>query len=82
MSECIANRTRLLYTSRGRFREYDVFLDVMPRLLPCQFISREDLAAGRWQPAVERLLAQPDITPPPSNGADVAAERLLALADR
>jgi hypothetical protein len=79
VSECTANRTRLLYTSRGRFREYDVFVEAMPRLLPCEFISREDLAAGRWQAAVARLLAKPDLPPPSTNGAEMAAERLLTL---
>jgi hypothetical protein len=79
VSECIANRTRLLYTSRGRFREYEVFVEEMPRALPCQFISHADLAAGRWQDATARLLALPAVTPPPTNGAQVAAERLLSL---
>jgi hypothetical protein len=79
VSECIANGTRLLYTSRGRFREYDVFVEEMPGALPCQFIPRDDLAAGRWQDATARLLAMPAVTPPPTNGATVAAERLLSL---
>jgi hypothetical protein len=80
VSECIANGTRLLYTSRGRFREYDVFVEEMPGALPCHFISREDLAAGRWQDATARLLALPAVPAPPTNGASVAAERLLSLA--
>jgi hypothetical protein len=79
VSECIANGTRLLYTSRGRFAEYDVFVEEMPRALACQFISRADLAAGQWQDAAARLLAMPAVTPPPTNGATVAAERLLSL---
>jgi len=79
VSECIANGTRLLYTSRGRFREYEVFTEEMPRALACQFISKEDLAAGAWQDAAARLLAMPAVTPPPTNGAQVAAERLLSL---
>jgi hypothetical protein len=79
VSECIANGTRLLYTSRGRFREYDVFVEEMPRALPCHFISQSDLAAGRWQDATARLLALPAVPPPPTNGAQVAAERLLSL---
>jgi L-arabinokinase len=78
VSECIANGTRLLYTSRGRFAEYDVFIEEMPAALPCQFISRTDLAASHWQDATARLLALPAITPPPTNGAAVAAERILS----
>jgi hypothetical protein len=79
VSECIANRTRLLYTSRGRVREYEVFLDEMPRALPCAFIPREDLATGNWQDSIARLLAQPDVRPQATNGAEVAAARLLSL---
>jgi L-arabinokinase len=79
VSECIANDTRLLYTSRGRFREYEVFVEEMPRALPCHFIPRDDLAAGRWQDATERLLAMPAVPAPPTNGATVTAERLLSF---
>lgn len=82
VSECTANGTRLLYTSRGRFREYEVFVEQMPRTLPCEFLPREDLAAGRWQSAVARLLARPAMPVPATNGADLAAERLLALVDQ
>ena len=40
MSECVANRTPLLYTSRGVFREYDLFVSEMPRYLRCRFIDQ------------------------------------------
>jgi L-arabinokinase len=81
VSECVANGTALLYTSRGRFREYDVFVAEMPRMLRCRFISQDDLLAGRWMPAVDALMAQPLVTEPPAvNGADVAAEEVLAMA--
>src|SRR5262249_23764997 len=36
VSECVANDTPLLYTSRGRFIEYDVFVAGMPRILQCR----------------------------------------------
>lgn len=81
VSDCVANGAALLYTSRGRFAEYDVFARDMPRYLRCRFISQEDLRAGRWADAVEALLAQ---TPPPErprlDGADVAATQVLHLA--
>lgn len=77
VSECIANETALLYTSRGRFVEYDVFVREMPRYLRCQFISQDDLFAGRWADALESLVRQ---GPPPerlaTNGADVVAEMI------
>jgi hypothetical protein len=76
-SECIAGGTPLVYTSRGIFREYDVFVREMPQFLRCQFISHSDLFAGRWQAPLEAVLHQP--APPmklATNGADVAAEAL------
>ena len=36
VSDCIANGTALLYTSRGRFAEYDVLIREMPRYLRCR----------------------------------------------
>lgn len=77
VSECVANRTRLLYTSRGRFREYEVFVEQMPRHLPCAFIEQSDLVAGRWAAAVDRLLTLPDVPAAPTDGATRAATRIL-----
>jgi hypothetical protein len=78
VSDCLANETALLYTSRGRFAEYEVFVDQMPRILRCRYISQEDLRAGRWADAVDALVAQP---PPPerprADGAEVAAAWIL-----
>lgn len=77
VSECIANQTPLLYTSRGRFVEYDVFVAQMPHMLRCRYIPQEDLLAGRWAEAVEALLAQPvPWERPRVDGADVAAEQI------
>ncbi|MGE3508187.1 MAG: hypothetical protein AB7N65_04820 [Vicinamibacterales bacterium] len=80
VSECIANGTALLYTSRGRMVEYDVLVAQMPRALRCRFISQGDLLDGRWADAIDSLLAQPPApTRPMTNGADVAAHFILAL---
>ena len=79
VSECIANNTALLYTSRGHFIEYDVFVAEMPRWLRCRFISQEDLMAGRWAGAISALLAQP--APPDRarvDGAEIAAAIILS----
>jgi len=80
LSECLANRTAMLYTSRGRFVEYDVFVEAMPRYLRCRHLDHDALFAGRWGAALDALLAQP--APPeslPTNGADAAAERILEM---
>ncbi|PYR49389.1 MAG: hypothetical protein DMF95_12435 [Acidobacteria bacterium] len=80
VSECVANDAALLYTSRGRFIEYDVFVAEMPHVLRCRYISQQDLLAGRWAHAVEALLAQPAPAERPRvDGARVAAETIINL---
>jgi UDP:flavonoid glycosyltransferase YjiC (YdhE family) len=79
ISECIANDTALLYTSRGDFREYQVLVDAMPAHLRCAFIDHPDLYAGRWAAHLDALLAQPARPKPAVNGADVAAGILLDI---
>jgi hypothetical protein len=78
VSECVANRTPLLYTSRGRFAEYDVMLAEMPRMLRCRHIGQADLLAGHWRDEIEALLAQEEPPDPPRvDGAAVAASTIL-----
>ena len=80
IAECIANDTAILYTSRGRFVEYDVLVDEMPRYVRCAFISNDDLLAGRWQEPLDALLAQPAPPGRPRvDGAEVVAGRILEL---
>jgi L-arabinokinase len=80
IAECLANETALLYTSRGHFIEYDVLVEAMPRFLRAGFIDHADLFAGRWRAHLDDLLAQPDPPDQPAtNGAEVAADKLLAL---
>lgn len=80
ISECIACRTAMLYTSRGAFREYDVLVREMPRFLRCRFIDQRDLFAGRWRTALDALMQQP---PPPetmaTNGAEAAASEINSI---
>jgi len=82
ISECIANDTAMLYTSRGHFREYDVLVRDMPRYLRCAFIEQASLLAGRWRDKLDRILVSP---PPPerprTDGADVAAGMIAAAID-
>ena len=77
ISECIANDTAMLYTSRGRFVEYDVLVREMPRYLQCRYLDQGTLLAGRWQAALDNLMNLP---PPPerlaTDGAELAARRL------
>ena len=77
ISECVANGTALLYTSRGHFVEYDVMVREMPRVLRCAFIDQDALLAGGWRAALDALRASPPPPEhPPTDGAEVAAEWL------
>jgi L-arabinokinase len=78
IAECIANTTAMLYTSRGRFREYDVMVAGMPRALRCEFIDNGALLAGRWLEPLTRLLRQPaPPETPATDGAQVAARMIV-----
>jgi len=81
VSECLANETRLLYTSRGQFAEYDILVAGIERHGVGAFISNEDLMRGHWGPSLDALMARPR-TPAslPSDGAAVVARRLFDLA--
>jgi L-arabinokinase len=77
IAECAANGTAIVYTSRGRFREYDVLVREMPRYVRCEFLSQADLRAGRWAQAVDRVMSMPAPPPARTDGADVVAGYIL-----
>jgi L-arabinokinase len=80
ISECVANGTAMLYTSRGRFPEYDVMVRELPRVLRSGFIAQDALFAGRWRDALDAVhSAPPPPEKPPTNGAELAAERIVAM---
>ena len=77
VSDCIANDTALLYTSRGRFAEYDVLVREMPRFLRCQYLQLDDFFGGRWTAALEALaLKAPAPERPRTDGAEIAARMI------
>jgi L-arabinokinase len=77
IAECAANDTAIVYTSRGRFREYDVLVREMPRYVRCEFIPQDDLLAGRWRVAIDRVLARPRPSRPRVDGAEVIADQIV-----
>ncbi len=80
ISECVANDTALLYTSRGDFREYTVLVEAMPSYLRCAYIEQDELRSGNWQSHLDRLLAQPSpAQTPATNGAGVGAKMILSV---
>jgi L-arabinokinase len=79
IAECIANDTAILYTSRGRFVEYDVLVSAMPRYLRCGFIDHERLFAGQWADALHAVFsAPPPLETPRTDGAEVVASMISA----
>jgi hypothetical protein len=79
VSECLANDTALVYTSRGRFAEYDVFVREMPTYLKCAYLDNAAVLAGRWREAIEAAAGAP--APPEwprTDGAAVIADMMAA----
>jgi hypothetical protein len=81
VSECIANQTALLYTSRGVFAENDVLIGGMKPVVRSRFIGQDDLRKGLWEPSVRALLAEPEpAVQMPTDGASVVASMILTVA--
>jgi len=77
VTECLANDTAMLYTSRGRFVEYEVMVAEMPRFLRCAHIELESLRAGRWREGLTRVRELPPAPERPrTDGAEVVAEMI------
>lgn len=80
IADCVANDSAMLYTSRGRFAEYDVMVREMPRYVRCQYLELEAFEAGTWKTALDTLAGLP--APPervPTDGAQVAARMIADL---
>jgi len=74
IAECLANDAAILYTDRGRFAEYDVLVEAMPKYVRCRFMPHDDLFEGRWQDHLDALLACPAPPEKPrTDGASVVA---------
>ncbi len=78
VTDCIGARTRLVYTDRGDFPEYEVLVAQMQRYLPVAFVSSADVREGRLAQALREVRALPFPEASPTNGAAVAADRIAA----
>jgi hypothetical protein len=78
VSDAIAAGTRMIYTDRGDFPEYPILVREMSHWLACAYVTNEDLLRGAFGDAIEKLIAQPMPAPPPLDGAQDAADRILA----
>jgi hypothetical protein len=79
ISECIANDTPIVYTSRGRFPEYDVLVRELPRYLRNAYIDQHRLRAGRWRAALDAAVNAP-VPPehPRTDGATIIANMIAS----
>ena len=82
VADVIAHQTPILYTERGEFPEYSRLVQALNELAIAEFIPQSDLLSGDIEPYIIRLLGKRTDWPAASlNGADVAAEKILALLD-
>ncbi len=80
VSECIANTTPLIYTSRPDFAEYDILVDSLSRYAVSEFVAPEDFFAGNWKKAIGTVKRRKwKKRRFPINGAEVAAEKILHI---
>src|SRR6185503_32390 len=79
VADCVANETAMVYTSRGRFAEYDVMVREMPRFLRCRYLELDAFERGAWREALADVVGQPGPPERPrTDGAQVAA-RMIAV---
>jgi len=80
VADIIAHQVPILYTSRRDFPEYPSLVEALEHCATCEVIPQEDLLAGNLAGYLRRLLEKKKHWPAVSlNGADVAAEKVLAL---
>jgi len=83
ISECLAGGAALVYTTRGPFIEHDMLIAEMPTFVRCRRLSFEDLLAGRWDEAIDEVLARPaPASRAALNGAEVAAQLINSAIDQ
>jgi len=78
VTDCIGAATRMVYTDRGDFPEYPILSREMKRYIPAVHATNDEVRQGRLGPALDTVLAMPLPERPRIDGAEVAAERLLA----
>jgi L-arabinokinase len=82
VADAMAHQIPILYTERGEFPEYPHLVQALNELAIAELIPQRDLLSGDLEPYIIRLLGKRTDWPAASlNGADVAAEKILALLD-
>jgi hypothetical protein len=76
ITDCVANDTAMLYTSRGRFPEYDVLVREMPRYVRCEYLELGAFEDGAWNEALAALARRPPPARVATDGACVVASMI------
>ncbi|MFH1762453.1 MAG: hypothetical protein ABIA63_15245 [bacterium] len=77
VSDAIAARTPVLYTSREDFQEYHVLVKGLKKYAHCRLLPLEDLLAGNWLEHLNALLSSEHNWPKIDvNGAEIAARKI------
>ncbi len=83
VSECAVNRSAMLYTRRGAFREYPILVREMQKYFPAAYVDSSDLRRGELVEPLRELAALPwPESPPSTDGAEVVAGRVLDILER
>ena len=80
IAECLANDAALVYTSRGRFLEYQVLVEALPRTRPVGLHQQRGPAGGTVAGCDGGCAGPgaPGRWPEATDGAEFAADRLLS----
>jgi len=80
VSEILANRTPLLYTSRDDFAEYEYLVRGLSEFAVAKMLPREEFLEGNWENYLKKLLSSPEHWKEIAiDGTEVAAEEILSL---
>ena len=78
VSDCLAQRTPIVYTDRGPFPEYDILVQEIKQHLTNVYLPSGELYSGSWKGALHELVNQPRRQPRlRDDGAAVCAELIL-----
>lgn len=78
ISECLINKTPLLYASRINFLEYDILVENLQIIKSGMLIPRNEFLRGNWGEYMHTIEREKNTWPDwPTNGAEITAEKIL-----
>jgi L-arabinokinase len=81
VADILAHQTPVLYIERSDFPEFPYLAQALNELTTAEFLSLDDLLSGGIEPHLVRFLKRERHWPAvPLNGAQIAAEKIVALA--